>query len=128
MRRFIYSIIFMLPLLVLGGCDLLMGEDDGTIVVTGTVVLAETGEPLAGLGVSLTRSLNGPGAFLEETAWTGPDGRFRLRHEARSTGLAFTLTVNDEPYDNRYTLVRSRLRSGDDLALGTVRLSLRDGE
>ncbi len=113
-------------LFTLSGCGL-FGEDDLGVVVTGRVVLAETGEPIADLGVALIQGSAGFGVyFTVATARTGSDGGFRVEYNAESSDAGLALTVNDEPYNSRYTLIREYLRPGEDLHLGTVVLCLNE--
>lgn len=106
--------------LFLGGCDLFADDEGGSFEVVGTVVDAETGAPLAGIGVTLddgespiswSRESSGSlvpfesdtgASFVVEETTTGADGRFRLEHSSdRLSG--YSLRVNDGPYDDRYT-------------------------
>lgn len=109
MNRF--SFVVATLALTFSGCGLFGSEDGCLIEATGRVVLAETGEPIAGLGVSLRSA--GIVGVTEDTDRTDSEGRFALRHDTtRPSGRAvtttgYTLTVNDEPYDDSYTVFRT---------------------
>ena len=121
MRSFTYVAILTLSLLS-GGCDLLAPEPDGTIVVTGTVVLAETGEPIEGLSVALKDSGSFGLYFVRATALTQADGTFYLTHDAGPHGTLHAVRVNEEPYDPRYTGFGTSARPGEQTDLGVIEL------
>ena len=102
------------------GCSLL-GSGDTAIEATGRVALAETGAPVVGLSVSLVRG----GYLVAATTRTGSDGAFRLVYDpGEGLRAPLQLTINDEPYDGRYTVERTSLVRGEKRDLGTVELSL----
>lgn len=118
----------LLTCLVLAGCGLFGSEDGCLIEATGTVILAETDEPIEGLGVTLRGS--GIVGVTVDTDQTDSDGRFDLRHDttrpssAAVTTTSYTLTVNDAPYDDQYTTYSVSVREARECAvdLGTVEL------
>ena len=119
------KLLALAVLLVLGGCDLLAPEPDGTIVVTGRVVLAETGEPVVGLGVSLSQSVTW-GSVARATTRTGGDGAFSFTYDAGPHGRLHHVIVNDEPYDPRYTPFVESAQPGKRTDLGVIELRLTD--
>lgn len=106
---------------LLSGCDL-FSKEDTRILLSGTVVLAETGEPLPGLGVTL-RSTGGFGSsvFIQAKTQTGADGAFRLDVDAEE-GAAFSFNLNDDPYDGRYTAFGEPVRAGKQTDYGVIEL------
>ena len=92
--------LLLVALAVLGGCDLLGG---GETVVTGTVRLKETGEPLPGIAVSLRDGGGGFGSYPKVVGTvTDDDGRYRLHTREQGNDNRFNLFVNVEPFDPRY--------------------------
>src|SRR5690606_15632721 len=131
MRRFVYSTIFMLPLLVLGGCDLFESSLEEIVVeATGTVVSAETGEPIGGLGVAIQQIPAGFSASVTvATAETDAEGRFDIRHEASRVrqghpNNSYAVEINVVPYDDRYGSFRRDVFPPPDvhLNLGVIEL------
>lgn len=128
--RFLLLALTALPLL--GGCDLFAGDDGCLIEARGRAVLAGSGQPIAGLGVSLAEAGGLGGVLVVDSDRTGGDGRFSLTFDTRrSRGTAVTttiysLTVNDEPYDGRYTVYRNSVFEAGECSVdfGTVELSL----
>ena len=116
------STVIFLTLLLLGGCDLFSGEEDGTIVITGTVVSAETGNPIEGLGISLDKG--GPNFIrpLVATTRTDDDGTFRIVYDATGSRSTHLLTINDEPYDARFRVRGISFVRGEQRDLGVVEL------
>ncbi len=116
----------------LAACDLFAGSDGGPLTVSGRVVLAETGEPLAGVGITFTTA--GIVQVLVDSARTDADGRFSLRHDSTrprgtaTSGTCYAVTVNDGPYDSRYTTFFTAPceAGGFNFDLGTVELRLND--
>lgn len=137
-----YRLTFLILYLALGGCDFFGGEEGGSFTVTGTVIDAETGAPLAGIGVTLDDGQSpiswsrtsgagpvpyepGPRAsFVVEEATTGPDGRFRLEHSSERLS-GYSLRINDGPYDDRYTTSGDNFYpdAGDVLDYGEIPIS-----
>ena len=114
-------------LLLLGwvaGCSTYdVSPQDGPIEATGRVVLAETGEPVVGLGVSILVN-TGAGAYPKATARTDAEGRFAVRYvvpENRPTGDSYTIEIN-APYDSRYKVQREHVRPPKTVDFGTVEL------
>ena len=108
--------------LVLTGCSLAESTDD-TFTATGRVVLAETGEPVAGLAVTFCNLGNSVGCFTVDADETDTNGAFALAYTSpRPDITTVVLTVNDEPYDGRYGVRRFSLNHGADLALDTVQV------
>ena len=114
--------LLLLAALLLGGCSLVDSDDD-TFTATGRVVLAETGEPIVGLGVSFCNLGNSVGCSTVDVDETDADGAFALTYSTpRPDITVVNLTVNDEPYDQGYGVRRFSLRRGEDLALDTVQV------
>ena len=105
-------IAIFLTLLLLTGCELFESESDTTVIATGTVVLAETGEPIEGLGV-VFRATGGFGssAIIRARTTTAEDGSFELTFGG-SEGGYYNLVVNDDPYDSRYGVFRDGIPAG----------------
>ena len=122
MRRFASTFVIAAQLLLVGGCDFLANEKDGTIIVAGTVVLAETGIPIQNLGVSLGENGSFGGLFIRATANTGTDGSFRIIYDAGPNVRLHTVTVNDEPYNPRFTVSGGSARPGEVTDLGVIEL------
>jgi hypothetical protein len=106
--------------LLLPACD--TSDPDPTIVITGEVVLATTGEPIPGLGVVL-RETGGFGSaiFIGARTETAADGTFRLEL-AEPEIDAYTFRINDDPYDGCFSSWSQPVRFGDRLDLGVVEL------
>ncbi len=118
-------------LLSLGGCDSGSVFPDGPIEVTGHVVLAETGQPIAGLGVALLDlppSFNA--VFVRASTQTDADGRFALRYVvppmSAGSSSTYVVDVNAQPYDSRYLSFREYVIPPVMLDLGTVELNLNE--
>ena len=102
-----------LLLVSLAGCDLFGGGDGCLIEARGRAVSPETGVPVAGLGVTLSTGtiLN---SVVDEDR-TGSDGAFFVTHDTRRsrtsvvTTTGYLLTINDRPFDSRYTLRRETI-------------------
>ena len=111
-------------LLSLGGCDL-FSEEDTVIRASGTVILAETGEPLSGLSVALDSDAGGPGARrVETTVRTDVNGTFSLIYDAGSFDhFVYSVLVNDNPIDERYTSRSVIVQPGEPRNLGVIELS-----
>ena len=104
------------------GCSL-FGSEDTLIVATGRVVLAETGEPIAGLSVSLDRA-GRTLQFIAATTQTRTDGTFRIEYDpGEDDHNPHELKVNDEPYDSRYTTSRASYIRGEKKDLGDIEIS-----
>ncbi len=58
MRPHLPALALLFLFFTLSGCEL-FEEDDREVVMAGRVVLAETGEPISGLGISLRRGTAG---------------------------------------------------------------------
>jgi hypothetical protein len=111
--------------LLLSGCDLFSGEEDTTIRATGTVVFAEIGEPIEGLGVVLRASGGfGAGVFIRARTTTAADGTFELVYEG-SEGAGYTLVVNDDPYDERFSTSGGPMFAGEEKDFGVIELEAR---
>lgn len=112
----------LLILLTLAGCDLFGSEPDTTVRATGTVVFAETGEPIEGLGVVL-RATGGYGSavFIRARTETVADGSFELTFEG-SKGAAYSFVVNDDPYDGSYSTFSRPIRAGETEDFGVIEL------
>lgn len=108
----------------LAGCDLFGGEPDTAIVIRGRAVVAETGEPVRDLGVTLRQG----GSFghypVRALTRTSGDGAFQLSYDPGDIQAPLLLTVNDEPYDGRYTVLRENIQAGTERDLGTIELRL----
>ncbi len=118
-------------LLSLGGCDSGSVFPDGPIEATGRVVLAETGEPIAGLGVALLDIPPSFGAtFVRASTRTDANGRFSLRYVvppmSAGSSSTYEVTINDVPHDTRYTSFAQRVTPPTTLDLGTVEIRLRE--
>ncbi len=120
----------------LSGCNLLTGEDDPAIRAEGTVVLAETGEPVRGLGVAIVRvPPSWGGSEAVETVRTDAEGRFALSYEVElpsrsSSGVnyAYSVIINTAPYDSRYSKSgRVGVNPPVDIDFGVVELEEREG-
>jgi hypothetical protein len=119
------ALTLSLLLLVLGGCDLFGGEPDTTVRATGTVVFAETGEPLGGIGVVLRARFGvGSGVFIRARTETAADGSFELVFEG-SEGAAYTFRVNDDPYNGSYSTFSRPIRPGEREDFGVIELEAR---
>lgn len=116
-------IALFLVLLPLTACELFESEPDTTVVATGTVVLAETGEPLGGLGV-VFRATGGFGssAIIRARTTTAEDGSFELIFDG-SEGGYYLLSVNDNPYDDRYGAYDEGISAGSREDFGVIELS-----
>ena len=114
-----WTLALLLLTAVAAGCELFDSES-GTVVITGRVVLASTGEPIAGLGVSL-RGGGGVNPVRAVTR-TGDDGSFTFNYDHGETNFPFLLTVNDEPYDSRYFTHTASIRQGTERDLGVIEL------
>ena len=117
-----------IALLALAGCDLLAsGPNHDPITVSGTVVFAETGAPLA--GISATIIFVALGAETLATTRTDAAGRFSVSYDPPERSGAQprggdSFEINSYPYDSRYTVSRTgRLNPGTTRDLGTVVLS-----
>lgn len=88
---------------------------------TGRVVLAGTGEPVVGLGVSLCKvsTLNCRVVDVDTTDATGSFAV--MTRTGNSRNPAFSLTVNDEPYDDLYTTNQQTVLGGH-RNFGTIEL------
>ena len=118
-------LVSLLALLVsASGCSLLESEDT-LIVATGRVVLAETGEPAAGLSVSLNRAGGSYGSYpIVATVRTASSGTFRLEYDPGEEDRSpHGLKINDEPYDSRYTTNRASYIRGEKKDLGDIEVS-----
>lgn len=126
-------IVRLLPsafLLLLSGCDLFGGDDGCLIEARGRAVLAGSGQPIAGLGVSLAQSGGLGGVLVVDSDQTDSNGRFSLSYDSRRPGgtavttTGYTLTVNDEPYDSRYRVYRTAISEAGECSidLGTVEI------
>lgn len=112
------------------GCDLAAADfNHDPISATGTVTLADTGEPLAGLGVTIY-SVAGSG-FRSALVTTRTDGggRFALSYDppdpmgaATPRGQGYTVEINSEPYDARYFVDGRAADPGDEIDFGMVAL------
>lgn len=122
MRLLLAPIALFLALLLLTGCELFGSEPDTRVVATGTVVFAETGEPIEGLGVVL-RATGGYGSavFIRARTTTAPDGSFELTFEAPEWG-AYTFRVNDDPYNDDYATFSDPIRAGESKDYGVIEL------
>ncbi len=107
------------------GCSL-FGSEDTLIVATGHVVLVETGEAVAGLGISLDRAGNGYGSYpIVATTSTGSDGAFRIEYDpGEDDRNPHELKINDEPYNSRYSTNRASYIRGEKRDLGDIEVSL----
>ncbi len=123
-----------MAVLYLGGCDLLTGEDDTTIRAEGTVVLAETGAPVRGLGVAIVQvPPSWGGSQAVETVRTDAEGRFALSYEVElprrsSSGVnyAYSVVINTAPYNSHYsTAGREGVNPPVDIDFGVVELEKR---
>jgi hypothetical protein len=121
----IYRTLPLLLCLLLAGCDLFGDDPDTTIRATGTVVFAETGEPIGGLGV-VFRLAGGVGASIVVRArtTTAADGSFELIHDG-GEGASYTLVINDDPYDERYSTSGAEMFAGEEKDFGVVELEAR---
>ncbi len=125
--RRMHPLLLVLPLLAMGGCGLLTPGADQTVDVAGRVVVAGTGEPIAGLGVMLDRGSGGPARFVVATTRTDASGVFRIVYEADERNpFTFFLTINAEPYDPRYFVATRSVPRGEQRDLGTIELRLND--
>jgi hypothetical protein len=109
-------------LLLLSGCDFFGGEEDTTIRATGTVIFAETGEPIGGLGVVFRRAGGvGSSIFVRARTTTAADGSFELVHDG-GEGAAYVFRINDDPYDGRYSTFSRPIRAGETEDFGVIEL------
>lgn len=111
-------------LLLLAGCDLFADDEGGSFEVVGTVVDAETGAPLSGIGVTLRDPSFSYVHPIRTQMTTGANGRFRLAYSSgRLSG--YTLNVNDGPYNDSYTAYRDSFYPdpGDVLDYGEIPIS-----
>ncbi len=115
-------VLTLVPLLILSGCNLFGSETDGTMRIVGTVVVAETGAPVGGLGVTLSESSFGGGVLIRASTTTNVDGNFLIIYDAGPHGGLHTVTINDEPYDPRYTVSGGSARPGEETDLGVIEL------
>lgn len=111
-----------LLLLLLGGCDFSEDEPNAPLFASGTVVLAETGEPIEGLGVVL-RATGGFGSsvFIRARTTTGAGGSFELAYQGTDNG-AYTFRINDDPYNGDYRTFSRPIRAGDREDFGVIEL------
>lgn len=107
--------------LLLSGCDL-FGEEDTTIRASGTVVLAETGEPLEGISVVLNES----GGLYDHTkvltVESNSEGRFTLRYDAVDS-FGYDIRINADPYNPDYTSGLFAVTPGEPRDLSIIELS-----
>ncbi len=82
--------------------------------------LEETGAPIEGLSVALKQATGGLFYTLEAVVRTGADGGFRIDYDTEGDRDGLSLTINDEPYDSRYTADGGNLRPGENRDFGTV--------
>jgi hypothetical protein len=106
---------------VFAGCD--ASDPDPAIVVTGRAIIEGTGEPILGLGVVL-RNTGGVGSSIVIAARTETqaDGTFRIVL-AEPKRDAFTLSINDDPYNGCYGRTSQIIQFGTRLDLGDVELT-----
>ncbi len=124
LRLNIRPICFLTVLLLLGGCDLFTDEDT-VIRASGTVVLASTSEPISGLSVALDSDAGGPGGHRRVvTTRTDAAGHFSLRYDTDGKNFVFTVYVNDNPFDSRYTGRREIVQPGETRDLGIIELEV----
>ncbi len=124
--------LLFLAALCLGGCGLFT-DDDPTIRAEGTVVLAETGAPVRGLGVAIVQvPPSWGGSEAVETVRTDAEGRFALSYEVElpsrsSSGVnyGYLVEVNHAPYSDRYTVFRRAATPGQEYDFGVVELEER---
>lgn len=108
------------------GCDSQQYKT-GPIEATGRVVLAETGEPIEGLGVSIAESILGVRALA--TVRTDAEGRFAVRYVVPETsgattrGISYSVRANF-PYDPQYTNSLDIVYPPETLDYGTIELRL----
>jgi hypothetical protein len=122
MKRIVLLLLFFMSL---AGCDLFSGEEDTTLRAAGTVVFAETGEPLEGLGVVLrARDGVGSGVFIRARTTTAADGTFELVYEG-SEGAGYTFRVNDDPYNGSYSTFSDPMFAGEEKDFGVIELEAR---
>ena len=115
--------------LLFSGCDLILNNEDGCLIeAQGRTISPGTGEPVVGLGVSLQESsIVSP---VVAKSRTGQDGQFLITYDARRPAgtnaitEGYTLTINDEPYDPRYTVRVSSIFEGGECSvdLGDVEI------
>ncbi len=112
----------VLAALCLGGCGLFT-DDDPTIRAEGTVVSAESGDPIAGLTVALDEIVGISHVYVE-TVRTDGEGRFRLAYEATES-FGYRINVNESPYDPAYSRFREVFQPGERRNLGVIELEAR---
>ncbi|MCH7640194.1 MAG: hypothetical protein IH855_12160 [Bacteroidetes bacterium] len=115
--------LLLWPLLLISGCDFLSGEEVGTIIVTGQVVLTGTEEPLPGVSIALKDDGSFGLHFIRATVLTQIGEVFSLTYDASSNGTVHSVAVNDGPYDPRYTVYRDVARPGEETDLGVIKLA-----
>jgi hypothetical protein len=103
------------------GCDTPGPARDG-VLITGTAVLATTGEPISGLGVVL-RNRGGVGSAIVVAARTETlaDGSFRLDLPDPIRDY-FIFRINDDPYNGCYSSWSRSVGSSTQLDLGHIEL------
>ncbi|HLT46296.1 MAG TPA: hypothetical protein VK002_03635 [Rubricoccaceae bacterium] len=128
--RFARIVVLALPLPLLSGCDLIESSlEEIVIEATGTVVSAETGEPIVGLGVAIQRIPSSFGATVDVAmAETDAEGQFSIHYETSRPrrghpNVHYAVVVNS-PYDSRYTTFRQEAFPPPDvdLDLGVMEL------
>ena len=116
-----------IALLALAGCDPYDStRNPDPISASGTVVLAETGEPIVGLGVSITRITSGIQSLAASTQ-TDANGRFMLSYDppgspGAAVSAGYGIQIN-RPYDQRYTVGGRVVSPGQRIDFGMVELS-----
>ena len=116
------ALVFSLGLV---GCDSVDPHPDGPIEATGRVVLSETGEPVAGLGVAIVEH-TGVGEAAVATVRTDADGRFALRYVVpdrgtRASSRSYRVEVN-LPYDQSYSVWWQRTNPPVTADFGTIEI------
>ena len=117
-----------IALFALAGCDLLAsGPNHDPITVSGTVVFAETGAPLA--DISATIIFIASSAETLATTNTDAAGRFSVTYDPpEQTGAVtrggYAFEINTNPYDGRYTTAGdNNMYPGTTRDLGSVTLT-----
>ena len=114
-------------LLALAGCDPYDStRNPDPVTASGTVVLAETGEPIVGLGVAINEVVSGVASPVSSTR-TDEEGQFSLSYDppgapGAAISAGYDVAINS-PYDARYTTGGQAVSPGRTIRFGTVELS-----